>query len=333
MNDDYELLVVGLLDHAEAALGSAATLEDLLRLWHEAQNVCNFKRTRELSYETLYRAAKFRLTAERRLGLFLRGLLHADELSETEVADLEGYPWGNRRISLGEMNISGKTSSRAQRIASIPEDAFNTFLEDAFRASQIPTLNDAQEVGRTYLPPRFQKAKSTDEEEPFVSRVAPLVEQRKRFATIFAAPDWPSKTARPAEVQRFIERLTAEPVADVAAEHSSLHLLVGAAYLREAIDLIRAWEFAYRSFCVFDRGVKRETKYWDSPQDFLLLGVRGEPVFAVRGHSGLVKPQRSRVFLHEQIANLIQQVSPGPYLELFGHHCSGRDDWTCCGCP
>ncbi len=33
----------------------------------------------------------------------------------------------------------------------------------------------------------------------------------------------------------------------------------------------------------------------------------------------------------ERIVGLIEHVSIGPYLELFGWSCSTRDDWRCCG--
>jgi hypothetical protein len=75
-----------------------------------------------------------------------------------------------------------------------------------------------------------------------------------------------------------------------------------------------------------------ETKYLNSVQTFVLLGVRGELIFADRSQRGFVKLDRSHL-PHEEIVERIERVSPGPYLELFGNHCSGRDEWTCCGGP
>lgn len=110
-----------------------------------------------------------------------------------------------------------------------------------------------------------------------------------------------------------------------------LRHLVGAVFLHEAIGLVRPCEFWFESLCVFSADANRKTRYRQSEHVFLLLGVRAEPTFAGRGLRGYVKcDDDHRRLRRENIVELIERVSTGANLELFGNYCSGRDEWKCC---
>ncbi len=84
-----------------------------------------------------------------------------------------------------------------------------------------------------------------------------LVRNGRRFATIYADPPWPyeNEASRAAAVRHYpVMKLNGprnEPVEKLAAPNAHLHLWTTNAFLREALDLIDAWGFRYRSTFVW----------------------------------------------------------------------------------
>ena len=72
--------------------------------------------------------------------------------------------------------------------------------------------------------------------------------------------------------------------------------------------------------------------YWRVSHEFLLLGVRGSSPFTDKTRRSWVLNRRTR---HSKkpfvFRELIEQVSPGPYLELFGREEHPRTEWTVYG--
>ena len=116
-------------------------------------------------------------------------------------------------------------------------------------------------------------------------------------------------------------------VRDVAAEQAHLHLTVPAEFLGAAIRVIEAWGFAYRSVLVLEGLPQGYGAYWRPTHEFLLLGVRGQIPFRDNSLVGQVEVEESRAVQRlETLRELIERVSPGPYLEVFGH--GSRPGWT-----
>ena len=70
--------------------------------------------------------------------------------------------------------------------------------------------------------------------------------------------------------------------------------------------------------------------YWRVSHEFLLLGVKGGLVFADHGQMSWLRHDRiGHSRKPEQVRRIIEKVSPGPYLELFGRRTA--DNWTVWG--
>jgi N6-adenosine-specific RNA methylase IME4 len=107
--------------------------------------------------------------------------------------------------------------------------------------------------------------------------------------------------------------IAARPVADIAADDCVLLLWATAPMLREAIRVLEAWGFEYKSHAIWDK-IHIGTGYWfQNRHEVLLLGVRGNPpapamgdqfasVFAIARKEHSAKP--------EQFHELIQQYFP-----------------------
>lgn len=171
-----------------------------------------------------------------------------------------------------------------------------------------------------------------------VSNLQMLVEQRAIFSTIYADPPWPysNVAARGAAENHYetmtLESIMREPVAELTTPNAHLHLWTTNAFLRDAFDVMRAWSFRYKSCLIWIKPQLGMGNYWRVSHEFLLLGVRGKLPFCDRTCRSWVSARRT-VHSRKPFAfrELIERVSPGPYLELFGRVEHPNTDWTVYG--
>lgn len=123
-----------------------------------------------------------------------------------------------------------------------------------------------------------------------------------------------------------------EPVAGLAADDAHLHLWTTNGFLREAFDVIDAWGFAYKSCLVWVKPQLGMGNYWRVSHEYLLFGIRGSlPFQHNRCRSWLLERRSVHSRKPWQVRQLIEQVSPGPYLELYGREEIPNSSWTVYG--
>lgn len=170
---------------------------------------------------------------------------------------------------------------------------------------------------------------------------------RGEFGTILADPPWQflNRTGKMAPEHRRLMRyptmkledIAALPVGRVAAGRSHLYLWVPNALLREGLEVMHAWGFAYKSNLVWykvrkdggpdGRGVGF---YFRNVTELILFGTRGTNIRtddAGRRQVNLIatrKREHSRK--PDELYDIIQECSYGPYLELFAR--TPRRNWV-----
>jgi N6-adenosine-specific RNA methylase IME4 len=169
-----------------------------------------------------------------------------------------------------------------------------------------------------------------------VSDLQALIEAGKKFGTIYADPHWPySNQATRASTDNHYSTMTLEiiaalPIPQLTAEQAHLHLWTTNAFLFDSKALMEAWGFTYKSCFVWCKPQMGIGNYWRVSHEFLLLGVKGSLVFADHGQmSWLAHDRIGHSRKPEQVRRIIEKVSPGPYLELFGRRTT--DNWTVWG--
>jgi N6-adenosine-specific RNA methylase IME4 len=198
------------------------------------------------------------------------------------------------------------------------------------------------------MPPKQAAEQSKDEESrstasrpsspSIVRSLGMLVDGRVKFSTVYADPPWPdSNTAARGAAENHYQTLSlddirSEPVKELVAEQAHLHLWTTNAFLREAFDVIRAWGFKYKSCLIWVKPQIGMGNYWRVSHEYLLLGVRGNLPFQDRTCRSWQIARRTthsrKPFLFR---GLIEQVSPGPYLELYGREEHPNSGWTVYG--
>ncbi|MEQ8849909.1 MT-A70 family methyltransferase [Botrimarina sp.] len=171
-----------------------------------------------------------------------------------------------------------------------------------------------------------------------VSDLDQLVSRGLRFSTFYCDPPWPyqNTVARGAAEKHYatmpLDQLAALPVPALATKNAHLHLWATSGFLREALDLMHAWGFVYKSALIWIKDQIGTGNYWRMAHEYLLLGVKGSLCFREHSHpSWVCTPRRIHSRKPGVFRHLVEKVSPGPYLELFGREEIPDGKWTVFG--
>ncbi len=177
----------------------------------------------------------------------------------------------------------------------------------------------------------------------------PLPQLEGRFSTILADPPWrfQNRTGKVAPEHRRLSRyrtMTVEeichlPVSAHAETPAHLYLWVPNALLPAGLEVMQAWGFTYKTNLVWYK-VRKDGGPDGRGVGFYFRNVTELLLFGVRGRMRTLDPGRRQVNLlstrkrehsrkPREIYSLIEDCSPGPYLELFARE--RAQGWTCWG--
>jgi N6-adenosine-specific RNA methylase IME4 len=172
------------------------------------------------------------------------------------------------------------------------------------------------------------------------------VEIKNKFHTILADPPWQfqNRTGKMAPEHKRLSRYDTLSLQEIMqlnvleciVEPAHLYLWVPNALLAEGLEVMKAWGFSYKTNIVWykirkdggpdGRGVGF---YFRNVTELLLFGVRGK-------NARTLQPGRTQVNIvntmkrehsrkPDEVYDLIESCSPGPYLELFAR--GKRANW------
>ncbi|NOZ19891.1 MAG: S-adenosylmethionine-binding protein [Planctomycetes bacterium] len=171
--------------------------------------------------------------------------------------------------------------------------------------------------------------------------------KNQSFSTVLADPPWrfSNRTGKMAPEHRRLSRYSTMnlreimdlPVAELVSEPAHLYLWVPNALLAEGLQVVERWGFTYKTNIVWykirkDGGPDRRGVgfYFRNVTELVLFGVRGK-------NARTLKPGRTQANLlatrkrehsrkPDELYDIIEACSPGPYLELFARH--SRPGWS-----
>lgn len=172
----------------------------------------------------------------------------------------------------------------------------------------------------------------------------------KKYPTIYADPPWrfQNRTGKMApehkRLNRYstmsLEEIQQLPVSQVAAEKSHLYLWVPNALLPEGLAVMEAWGFEYKSNLIWEK-VRKDGQpdgrgvgfYFRNVTEMLLFGIKGNKnrtLDPARSQVNLIRTmKREHSRKPDEMVELIERCSPGPYLELFAR--GNREGWDMWG--
>ena len=206
-------------------------------------------------------------------------------------------------------------------------------LEDALKAGRITPEMPRKAVASLLLshPPPVRSHRTV-----MVADLTQLVQAGKRFRTIYVVPPWEGSGASrrngetEARTVSFAE-LRQLPVNALADDQAHLHLWTTDAFIFDCQSLMASWGFRYQnSMLIWIKSQTGRGKWWGNTHEMLLLGTRGTCPFRSQHQTGWIATEEKEGGRKpEEVRQTIEQVSPPPYLELFGHR--PVDGWTVWG--
>ena len=167
----------------------------------------------------------------------------------------------------------------------------------------------------------------------------------KGYGTILADPPWQfrNRTGKMAPEHKRLSRYSTIklkeikeiPISVVAAENSHLYLWVPNALLKEGLEVMEAWGFEYKTNLIWHK-IRKDGGpdgrgvgfYFRNTTEIILFGIRGKLRTLDPGRTQ-VNIIRSRKREHsrkpDELYDIIEQCSPGPFLELFAR--GKRENW------
>jgi N6-adenosine-specific RNA methylase IME4 len=169
----------------------------------------------------------------------------------------------------------------------------------------------------------------------------------KKFHTILADPPWQfqNRTGKVAPEHKRLNRydtlslqeIKQLPIQDLAANLAHLYLWVPNALLNEGLEVMSAWGFTYKTNIIWykvrkdggpdGRGVGF---YFRNVTEIILFGVKGKNARTLDAGRSQVNLVSSRKREHsrkpDEIYEIIESCSSGPYLELFAR--GKKEGWA-----
>jgi len=157
-----------------------------------------------------------------------------------------------------------------------------------------------------------------------------------KFGTIYIDPPWSydNKSTRGAAEDHYgtlsVQELKDLPIARLLSDKAHIHLWTTNAFLPDSFGILKAWGVEYKGTAVWIKPQMGMGNYWRVSHEYLVLGVKGKLSFKDRGvRSYFMANRLGHSSKPETARALIERVSPGPYLEIFGRELV--DGWTVIG--
>lgn len=173
-----------------------------------------------------------------------------------------------------------------------------------------------------------------------------LSEIKGKFSTILADPPWQfqNRTGKVAPEHQRLNRYSTMslmdivdlPVHNLTEDNAHLYLWVPNALIQEGLDVMESWGFTYKTNLIWykirkdggpdGRGVGF---YFRNVTEMILFGIKGKLRTGASGRSQvnlISSRKREHSRKPDELYDIIEACSPGPYLELFARF--KRKGWS-----
>lgn len=315
---------VDLLEQARNLLVRATSVDEVKDIRDRAEALRAYAKQAGMGLEAQNRAAEVKLRAERRAG----------ELIAQFPKSEGGRGKTNDSMSL-VYGIERHQSSRWQRIASLPDETFESYISSMLESRREVTTSGALKL-----------AKQT--RETVGPNGYPALPGGK-FRTITADPPWRyGNTSTRGAAQDHYETLSieqlcgdetmpdgtnlAKEVQDRAAAEAHLYMWTTAGHLPESFRVMASWGFEYRTYLVWVKPQMGMGNYFRVSTELVLFGIRGGMRTNSRSLKNYFTTKRGKHSAKPEsfYDDVVMEASPGPYLEMFTR--CRKSQQLICGC-
>lgn len=274
-------------------------------------------------------AAEIRIRAERRLGEMMEaqraaGLLVRGRPKKGSAADPN-----SKVMTLADIGVDKRLADRARKLFAVPDTQFARELAKW----REHALADSARVTVTLARTSDKRERRAEKEAALAARILALPD--RRYGVIYADPPWrfeprSRETGMDRAPENHYPTATTEdicrlPVDELAAADAVLFLWATVPMIDDALIVLAAWGFSYKSHVVWRKvfpGAQKGTGYWfRNEHELLLVGTRGEvpaPAPGLQWSSVVDAPVGRHSAKPERFRGLIEDYFPTlPKIELF----------------
>ncbi len=323
---------------ARAALAECRSIDEVKDIHDKAEAMRAYGR---MANDTQLEmdAAELRLRAERRLGIMITAEKQAKRLrtGPAKASDIgtQSNPI-EQRVTLTDLGVDKRLSARSQKVGGIAERAFEAVVANVRQRI-------ADQSGRVSLDITAidKKTRRSTREKVLAGIQCALPD--KKYGVIYADPEWRFEVySRDTGMDRAADNhyptsatdsICARPIAQITADDCVLFLWATVPMLPDALKVMAAWGFTYKSHCIWTKD-KIGTGYWfRNAHELLLVGTKGDKLPAPAMGTQWPSTIEARVGKHsakpEKFYELIESYFPNlPKIELNARNArAGWDSW------
>lgn len=317
------------------AIAAAASVDEAKDIADKATALAAYARQAN-DPELERQVAEIRVRAKRRIGQLTAALPDAPVGRRKSDPTVDPIP-SKYKLAMDSAKLSRAEVIRCEQLADIDDAVFERYLAEK-QAEGVPvSIRDVMKAVKQAA----KKADVVEHIEAFdgctVAELDSLIAAGQRFGCIYADPPWlyDNQATRASTGNHYngmtVEDLCGLPIGQLAEKDAHLHLWVTNAFLFDAPRIFAAWGFEFRSTFVWVKPQMGIGNYWRNSHEILLTAIRGDARrFNARNLVSWGEFDRAQHSAKpEQIRDMIQRASDGPYLELFGRR--KTDGWTVWG--
>jgi N6-adenosine-specific RNA methylase IME4/ParB-like chromosome segregation protein Spo0J len=266
------------------------------------------------------------------------------ELCE-KLIEIEGLRAKNRQSEAGRIYGRGKENSSSSNDEKLLQDVGETRVKIAKAAGvSVPTAERAMKILKKGTQELKDKVRSGKTSISYAAKTLTRSEDHKQppklpqgsFDVIVADPPWEydiNTRGSPDEHYAVMKQKDIEELKIPSADKAILFLWATAPKLPEALKVMRAWGFTYKTNAVWIKDKIGTGYYFRGQHELLLVGNKGDittPMESTRPSSVIEAPRLEHSQKPDVVYGLVEQMYPNrTYLELFARN--ERKGWKSWG--
>lgn len=250
---------LAILTDAVKMLAEAKSLDEIKHIHGLLKVAEAYAKAEKLGMEAEAHAAELRLRAARKAG---EALVEAKETGEYGPGgDRKSSYHDGKMIPMSDLGITNHQSSDWQAMANADEEDF----EEAVTKAKKKKATSDRAVANMLRKPK-KTPKPPDIAEDLAPAESPTEAFEKLYSVIYASPSYETMTT---------EEIAALPVTLLADENAMLFIWSPATLLADALKIINAWGFTYKTSMVWDKDIFDKGHYTKVQHELLLICQKG----------------------------------------------------------
>jgi N6-adenosine-specific RNA methylase IME4 len=307
-------------DKMKSAVAECHSVDEIAQIRNQAEAYRYALRQAKESPEVIRKAEEIKLRAERRAGELLK--------------DTPKAKGGNPNLSkpttgsetLTDMGISRDQSSKWQKIANIPEEKFENYLEVQKELSTSGALKIAKQISREE---EINRIKNNIEKEKFAKPSG-------LFDVIAIDPPWNYGGKYNPEGRRISSPYPEMSIGELkeieipAKDDSVLWLWTTHKFIWDAKFLLDHWGFDYKLILTWNKEKMGIGNWLRMQCEFCLMGVKGSPLLLRNDvRDIIIEPRREHSRKPDAFYEIVETLNVGKKLDYFSRE--QRKGWESYG--